>query len=108
MATDVWAWTARFEVDDVALRETTAVLEMQGLDTYTEVYLNDNFLGTTANAHRPHWLAVTGRLQPGNNTLRVICFPPSEYAVAQSDAYPYFVPYTVVGCPGLLWFGGRG
>ena len=70
-----WVYTRHFTVDAL---EDGAVLVFECLDTYAEVYLNDCLVGSAENMFIAHRFAVDGKLQKGDNTLRVVFRSPIE------------------------------
>ena len=63
-----WVYTKAFTVDTL---EEGAMLVFECLDTYAEIYLNDQHVGTAENMFITHRFAVDGVLKQGENTLRV-------------------------------------
>ncbi|MEG2770425.1 MAG: glycoside hydrolase family 2 protein, partial [Oscillospiraceae bacterium] len=59
------------------------LLHFDGLDTITEVFLNNQKLGDTENMHRVWEFDVTHLLKNGENTLRVYFHSPIKYAAEQ-------------------------
>ena len=64
-----WVYETTFAVDGPP--PACAFLRFHGLDTLAEVALNGEVLGQTEDMFIPHEFAVGGRLQTGENTLRV-------------------------------------
>ena len=64
-----WVYETTFAVDDPP--PPCAFLKFHGLDTLAEIALNDEILGRTEDMFIPHEFPVGGRLQAGENTLRV-------------------------------------
>ncbi len=62
-----WTYSCTF---DAELGENV-YLVFEGLDTYTEIYLNGAFLGKTDNMFIPHKFAVSDFLKEKNNYLKV-------------------------------------
>lgn len=67
-----WDWTYErdFHLSAEALG-SWVTLEFAGLETFTEIELNGEPLGRTANMFVPHRFEVGARLRVGRNTLRV-------------------------------------
>lgn len=63
-----WVYTKAFTVDTL---EEGAMLVFECLDTYAEIYLNDQHVGTAENMFITQRFAVDGVLKQGENTLRV-------------------------------------
>ena len=68
-----WIYTRHFTVDTL---EEGAALVFECLDTYADIYLNDHLVGSADNMFITHRFAVDGKLDQGENTLRVVfCSP---------------------------------
>lgn len=63
-----WIYTKQFTVDTL---EEGAALVFECLDTYAEIYLNDQHVGTAENMFITHRFSVDGKLKQGENVLRV-------------------------------------
>ena len=64
-----WVYETTFMVDDPP--PPCAFVQFHGLDTLAEVALNDEVLERTESMFIPHEFPVGGRLQTGENTLRI-------------------------------------
>lgn len=67
-----WAYRREFVVDSLEL--SRAVLEFDGLDTYSEIYLNGTWLARTDNMFIRYRFDVSGLLRAGTNELAVRFF----------------------------------
>ena len=63
-----WEYSRSFTVDTVP---NGAFLVFEGLDTYTDIYLNGTLIGKTDNMFIRHEFSVTEVLKEGENTLSV-------------------------------------
>ncbi len=61
-------YTREFDIDEIP---STAVLVFEGLDTYTEIFLNGETLGKTDNMFISHSFDIKDKLIAGKNTLSV-------------------------------------
>lgn len=61
-------YSREFNLDKIPV---SSVLIFEGLDTYTEIYLNDELIGKTDNMFISHSFDVKGLLFEGKNTLSV-------------------------------------
>lgn len=57
--------------DDALLAEESVKLVFEGIDLFSEIYLNDNLLGKTENMFLAYNYEILPFLKKGNNTLRV-------------------------------------
>lgn len=65
-------------------------LVVSGLDTFTEIYLNDGLLAKTDNAHRTWRLDLHDRLLIGENSIRIIFWSPVDIIKKKNDQKPVF------------------
>ncbi|MDR1663637.1 MAG: glycoside hydrolase family 2 protein [Clostridiales bacterium] len=85
-----------FALSPEMLRQDSAVLVFEGVDTLAEIVLNGEPLASTANMHRTWRFDVKARLLPGENTLRVLLRSPLRFireAAESSD-----ITYCSTGC----------
>lgn len=69
-------------------------LELDGVDTFTEIFLNGNFVGKTENFFRKWRFEISDFLKEGENEI-VIKFTPSEaVALEESKKLTYPIPCT--------------
>jgi beta-mannosidase len=77
-----------FRIEPQLLQEETVEIVFYGIDTLGEIYLNDQFIGATANMHHAHCFPVRKALVEGDNILKVILHSPSKYAEEQNRILP--------------------
>ncbi|MDX9747616.1 MAG: glycoside hydrolase family 2 protein [Paludibacter sp.] len=70
---EFWSWTYKrtFDVAPDMLSKQWIQLQFDGIDTYSEIYLNGRKLGTTNNMFLPYQFNVNGWLKEKGNTLEV-------------------------------------
>src|ERR1041384_2001652 len=66
-----WEYRTTFKVNQQTLDHKNLELVFEGLDTYTDVYLNEKFLIKTDNMFRTWRVNCAGNLKVGDNTLRI-------------------------------------
>ncbi|NLD73550.1 MAG: glycoside hydrolase family 2 protein, partial [Chloroflexi bacterium] len=66
-----WEYRSAFTLMAEDLEADEINLVFEGIDTYGDVYLNDIYLGSTANMFHAHAFDVTETVREGDNTLRV-------------------------------------
>jgi len=71
-----WEYRSSFQVSAKDLEADEIDLVFEGLDTYADLYLNDVFLGSTANMFVSHSFDVTEAVREGTNYLRVYLHSP--------------------------------
>src|ERR1700685_4014644 len=87
-----WEYQATFAMDAAALAREHIDLVFEGLDTFTDVYLNDHLLAQTDNQFRRWLIPVKQLLQTGPNTLRVVFHSPIAKMLPYVKSLPYVLP----------------
>ncbi len=67
-----WTYVTRFDVDSKFINHSRILLRFHGIDTLSEVYLNDELLGITENMFITHDFEVKNKLKAESNELKVI------------------------------------
>ncbi len=75
-----WVYRTRFELSQEHLAAGRAELVLEGLDTVTQIWLNEKLLGRTENMFIPHRFDAGKWLRPGRNDLMIQFQPAEEYA----------------------------
>ena len=70
---EFWSWTYKrtFDVAPETLSKQWIQLQFDGIDTYSEIYLNGRKLATTNNMFMPYKFDINGWLKEKGNTLEV-------------------------------------
>lgn len=86
--------------DGSELAGKAVLLQFGGIYRKSEVYMNNERVGGCAYGYAPFWVDLTGRVKPGDNTLRVI---------ADNSEIPNSRWYSGAGIyrPVWLWTGAR-
>ncbi len=87
-----WEYSCSFDFDTKKYSGTPVVISFDGIDTYSEIYLNDTFLGATNNMFRNWKFDITGLLKKKGNLLTVFLFSASRIADGIANAYPIKLP----------------
>ena len=74
-----WTYQTEFDFPSVFDESKTTNLIFKGLDTITEIYLNDELIGRTDNMFITYRFDVTKRLGKRNNKLRIQFKSPLHY-----------------------------
>lgn len=74
-----------FTIDKEQLLGDFLLLRFDGIDTLTEVYLNDRLLGQTDNMHRVWEFDIEEIAKVGENTLRVEFVSPTKYIAKENE-----------------------
>ena len=74
----VWLYKCEFSASDHLLRHSSINLELDGLDTYAKVELNDSLVLDSDNMFRQWKADIKPYLKEGKNVLEVKFFPPGK------------------------------
>ncbi len=80
-----WIYEKEFEFSDSHADNTFLVFE--GLDTVTDVFINNYKLGATENMFLSYKFSLKGKLKHGTNILRVVFHSPEKYAKSLERKY---------------------
>ena len=67
-----WIYQTHFDIDPKFLEHSKILLRFHGIDTFSEVYLNDELLGITENMFITYDFEVKNKLKAKSNELKVI------------------------------------
>ncbi len=87
-----WEYRTTFQVDSSLLAHEHLDLVFEGLDTFAEVFLNDQSVLHADNMFRSWRVPAKTLLKPGPNTLRVVFRSPITSMIPQVKALPYPLP----------------
>lgn len=82
-----WVYRRTFTPTAQMVKAAAAELVFEGLDTITQIWLNDKLIGKTDNMFIPHRLSVGGLLREGVNTLMIKFLPALEHAERLMQRY---------------------
>ncbi|MBN2512767.1 MAG: hypothetical protein JXB18_07505 [Sedimentisphaerales bacterium] len=80
VARQAWIFRTAFDTSPEQLPTNHTELVFDGLDTITQIWLNEKKIGGTDNAFIAHRLDIGHAIRPGRNTLLIKFCPPQEYA----------------------------
>ncbi|MGC1636363.1 MAG: glycoside hydrolase family 2 protein, partial [Candidatus Acidiferrales bacterium] len=87
-----WEYRTTFDVDAATLAHDHVDLVFEGLDTYADVYVNEQLVLHSDNMFR-HWrVPAKTLLKAGPNTLRIVFHSPIESMIPKVKALPYILP----------------
>ena len=87
-----WEYQTVFQLDAAALAHDHVDLVFDGLDTFADVYLNDQAILHSDNMFR-HWrVSAKPLLKPGPNTLRIVFHSAIEKMISYVKSLPYTLP----------------
>lgn len=84
-----WEYRVGFDVPEAMAAAPRNDLVFEGLDTFAEVFLNEEAILSADNAFRTWRLPVQGRLRAGTNTLRIVFRSPVATLLPKVQAMPH-------------------
>jgi len=87
-----WEYRTTFQADAATLAHDHVDLVFEGLDTYADVYVNDQVALHGDNMFRRWRVSVKSLLKTGPNTLRIVFHSPIESMIPKVKALPYILP----------------
>lgn len=87
-----WEYKITFLVDRQLLNHDRVALDFKGLDTYAEIYVNDQKVTSTDNMFREYLVDVKSYLEKGENTLRIKFLSPIKEGLKKYDANGFVIP----------------
>ncbi len=87
-----WEYRTTFQVDSSVLAHEHVELVFEGLDTFAEVFLNEQSVLRADNMFRSWRVAAKALLKPGPNTLRIVFQSPITSMIPKVKALPYPLP----------------
>lgn len=87
-----WVYKTTFKIDDKFLRNQQIELNFEGLDTYADVYLNDQKILSANNMFRTWNVEVKDRIIPGENELKVVFKSAVKFNKQKVENYPNKLP----------------
>ncbi len=87
-----WEYRTTFQIDPKELAAGHVDLIFDGLDTYAEVFVNEQSVLKADNMFRSWRIAAKKFLKPGANSLRVVFVSPVTSMIPKVKALPYILP----------------
>ena len=87
-----WEYQTTFQVDAAALGHDHIDLVFEGLDTFADVYLNDQAILQADNMFRSWRIPTKALLKPGQNTLRIVFHSAITKMIPYVKSLPYILP----------------
>ena len=87
-----WEYRTTFQVDAATLQHEHVDLIFDGLDTFAEVFLNEQPVLTADNMFRRWRITAKPLLKPGSNALRIVFRSPITSMIPKVKALPYILP----------------
>ncbi len=87
-----WEYKTTFTVDGSVTGKDRVELDFKGLDTYADVYVNDEQVLQADNMFREWQADVKEALKAGENELRIVLRSPINEGIKKYDAQGYVIP----------------
>ncbi len=87
-----WEYKTTFTVDRKLMGNDAVELEFDGLDTYADVYLNEQLILKAENMFRAWQVACKKFLREGENELRIHFHSPVTAGQEKLNASPHLIP----------------
>jgi beta-mannosidase len=87
-----WEYQTTFQLDAAALAHEHLDLVFAGLDTFADVYLNDQSILHADNMFRTWRVPAKALLKPGANRLRIVFHSAVEHMLPYVKSLPYVLP----------------
>jgi len=87
-----WEYQTTFQVDAATLAHDHVDLVFAGLDTFADVYLNDQAILHADNMFRRWRIPAKAGLKPGLNTLRIVFHSAVEKMIPYAKSLPFILP----------------
>ena len=87
-----WEYTTHFQLTDKHLDNQHLQLVFEGLDTYADVYLNNELILESKNMFIEYKKEVKSYLKLGHNELKVVFHSPLKHNKEKVKNYPYKLP----------------
>src|ERR1700686_3024961 len=87
-----WEYQTTFQADAATLAHRHVDLVFEGLDTFADVYLNDQAILHADNMFRRWRIPAKAQLKPGSNILRIVFHSAIEKIIPYAKSLPYILP----------------
>jgi beta-mannosidase len=87
-----WEYRTTFQVDSATLEHEHVDLVFEGLDTFAEVFLNEQPVLMADNMFRRWRISAKPMLKIGPNALRIVFHSPITSMIPKVKALPYILP----------------
>lgn len=87
-----WEYKTTINVGEDFMKHDRVALDFKGLDTYADVFVNDQLVLSADNMFREWLVDVKPQLQAGTNELRILFRSPIVEGLKKYDANGYVIP----------------
>lgn len=89
-----WILSRSFEVDQNLLKFSSVYLNVERIDTFSEIKINNTTVGLTENMFKRYRFQVKSLLKPGTNTIQIKVSSAVTIAAQKAAELPYPVPFS--------------
>ncbi|MBQ4560639.1 MAG: hypothetical protein IJA54_09990 [Tyzzerella sp.] len=82
-----WEYTAPLYITEDMLEEDMLYLHFEGIDTFADIYVNNQLLCQTENMFLAYDVQLKDNVRVGENQIRVVIKPVDDFCVDCSDRY---------------------
>ncbi len=82
-----WVYTAVLEISEEEYAQDILQLRFEGIDTFSDIYINGEKALTTCNMFLAYTLDLKGKVRVGENTVQAVVRPTDENAVSYGEKY---------------------
>ncbi len=75
-----WHFETTVDIPETILQHERVVLRCRGIDTFSEIWVNGNLVGTTANMYESYEFDVKAFLKAGKNDVKITISSPTKAA----------------------------
>ncbi len=87
-----WEYTRVLNISEEDIKHQHVDLAFEGLDTYADVFVNNQKILEADNMHRAYKIDIKKYVQSGENQLKVVFKSPSIIGEEKIKNYPYLLP----------------
>ena len=84
---DDYDFKTTFQADRALLSRERVILRLEGVDTISDIYLNNIYIGSTDNMFRTYEFDVKEKLTVGDNKLKISIKSPIRYIEKEQDKH---------------------
>lgn len=88
-----WILASEFELDELSLHKSQLFLELNRIDTFSDVFLNNKKIGSTGNMFMKYRLDLSTAVSVGRNILQIRLTSPVKTALNLMKKLPYSIPH---------------
>lgn len=90
----VWHFSREFEISEDFLDSNYIYINAENLDTFSEIFINEKFIGKTENMFRRYRFDIKNYLNPGINSILIKFNITAEIAKERAGELPFPIPYS--------------